>query len=314
MVEGRTAQINRNLEFLMNLLGQKSIIKERMKGYEKLESQQHINMLERAKKNWLLQISQDPSINRIMSQMFIDRKEGKPTKELETELKNAVDSTVGLIASVSSGREPTEEMWQKGLSNISDMTLRELLQQSGMTARQAKELPFEEAGAILRAGELQLGREQLEQRKRELDLEIKKTKQKPKEEQLNDWQKIVNDAVNFLETEGVKKDSSLRSDMRALFSSGKVTDPLSREHRGQAFAYLTMIQMKLANGELPSPGEEWFLINVRNSPEVEKYGLISPPEIDAIANYMMQTHGLDQATAYEKARQYILTKRGKINK
>lgn len=307
--EGTTAQINKNLKFLMDLLGQKDIIKTRQKGYKELETQQHENMLARARDKFNLQIAQDPAVNRLMSQINLDKIEGKTTKDLENELKVAVDDIVGLVHSTSTGQAPTEEMWRTALGKVSDMSFRELLAQTATGARQEKEIPLERGRQILGAGRLELDRAKFMQKEREIKAEIDQIGQQSLEDQLDAWTDIVKDSINFLESEGVKK-TSASSAMRALFTSGKVLDPLSAENRGQAFGYLTMIQSKLAKGQLPSEGEEWFLMNVRNSPVIGRTGIVSPVEIDSVARYMMEKHGYDKETAYDLARRFILTKRG----
>ena len=311
--EGTTAQINKNLKFLMDLLGQERILGKRMKGYEKLETQQHENMLTRARDKFNLQIAQDPTVNRIMSQINLDKIEGKTTKDLENELKVAVDDIVGLVHSTSTGQAPTEEMWRTALGKVSDMSFRELLAQTATGARQEKELPLERGRQILGAGRLELDRAKFMQKEREIKAEIDQLGQQSLEDQLDAWTDIVKDSINFLESEGVKK-TSATSAMRALFTSGKVLDPLSAENRGQAFGWLTLIQSNLAKGNLPSEAEQFFLINVRNSPVIEKYGLIGTAELDAVANYMMQAHKLTREQAYTEARKFILTKRGTINR
>jgi hypothetical protein len=142
------------------------------------------------------------------------------------------------------------------------------------------------------------------------------------EKQRTRWIDFVKDTVNFLETEGVKGDS-IGSDIRSLFSSGKVTDPLSSANRGKAFTYLAEIWTKLIQRKKLTPGDIKFLLNVRDvrsiETPVEEGGFGGVPEpalggesqaqittgmIEQIAKDIQTRTKVDYQTALELAKEF----------
>jgi len=95
------------------------------------------------------------------------------------------------------------------------------------------------------------------------------------DKQRKEYIDTIDKATSFLVDQGVKGES-MNSGVRALFDSGKVYDPMSKENRGQALTYLQEIKMQIIQGKAPSPPQQGFLTKVWNVPAVETGGLPSP--------------------------------------
>lgn len=262
------SQFNRNIRTLTNFLMQKKLIGQRMGGYGELETQRHENMMTRMQAAFTNQLSRDPVMQRHRALVFKAQNEGKDVASLvEAMKKDALN--LAKVSFTTATQKPWTEETAQAATLLTEGSLTDMIGQAAMGERQVRDITAVKIpGLGLRAGELEAEQKRIGLKGEELELERQKLKQKPAEEQNKEMRDIVKDTVNFLEAEGVKGDA-LSAANRALFSSGKVTDPLSPENRGKAFTYLMEIWLNLAKGKTLTPGEENFLINVRNTRAIE---------------------------------------------
>ena len=256
----------RMMETLTGYLSNLGLTKERMKGYRGLERLEHTNLMDRMKQSWMYQISRDPELSRLRSQFFINQ-DPRIGEQIRSRIQQRADLAKGAL------RGQLTPQMEQTLGGLVDETYRFVLGEAGVTGRQARQIEEVEVPKLgIRGYEAETGRREAITGAGRLAFDITKFKQKPQEEQIKAWRAIVKDTIDFLEAEGVKG-SDLSTEGRALFSSAKVLDPLRADLRGKAFTYLMEIQIKLAKGQLPSPGEEIFLTKVRNTAQIMK-----PPE------------------------------------
>lgn len=272
-------QLNRNMAILTRFLMQKQLMGQRMGGYGQLETQRHENMMTRMKAEFTDQLSRDPVMQRHRALVFKARQEGKDVASLiEAMRKDALNLTK--VSFATSTQKPWTEETAQAATMLTESAMTEMIGQAAMGERQVRDITAVQIpGLKLRAGELGAEKERIRLKEDELKLEWQKLKQKPAEEQNKEMRAIVKDTINFLEAEGVKG-ADVNEQMRALFGSGKVPDPLSPENRGKAFTYLMEIWIKLAKGKALTANEEKFLINVRNTRAIQPTaGIAGLPEV-----------------------------------
>lgn len=273
-------QLNRNMRILTQFLMQKDLLKERTAGFGGLETQRHGNMMERMKAAFTNQLARDPVMQRHRALVFKARSEGKDVASLvEAMKKDALN--LAKVSFTTSTQKPWTEETAQAATMLTETAMIDMVGQAAMGERQEKQIKeVAVPGLIMRGAEAGLEAERIGVQKDRLKLDWQKLKQKPAEDQNKEMIAIVKDTINFLEAEGVTGED-VNAQMRSLFASGKVTDPLSPENRGKAFTYLMEIQIKLAKGKTLTANEEKFLINVRNTraiqPEAAVAGLPEVP-------------------------------------
>ena len=318
-------QFNRNIKTLTNFLMQKNLLGTRMGGYGQLETQRHENMMTRMKAAFTDQLSRDPVMQRHRALVFKARQAGTdPSSLIEAMKKDAMK--IAETAFTTATQKPWTKETAQSATLLTESGVMDMVGQAATGERQARKIGLVDIPALgLRGEELEEKKAARGLRERELELERKKLKQKPIEEQNKEMIAIVKDTINFLEAEGVKGED-VNQQMRALFGSGKVPDPLSPENRGKAFTYLLEIQLNLAKGKTLTSAEEKFLINVRNTRAIETPveeggigGLPSPAlggeseeqirqnMINQIAEYI-QGKGVDPAQATSLATEFYDTR------
>lgn len=272
-------QFNQNLEFMVQYLSrlglmkkqesmQSRLIGQRQAGYERLEEERQANRMAQIQETFMNSIARDPVVERNVALIFKKRQAGEEVPmELLQKTKKSIKERSMLALFTHSGKvlPPGAEDW---FDDLSEQALVNIAGQGATTARAKMVRETERAKLGVR------GFEAVTARGREGRLFQDMTDESA-EKQRTRWIDMVKDTVNFLETEGVKGDS-VGADIRALFSSGKVTDPLSSENRGKAFTYLAEIWTKLIQRKKLAPGDIKFLINVRNARQIEDEGLMSP--------------------------------------
>lgn len=261
-------QFNRNIRLLTEFLMQSNLMEKRMGGYGQLETQQHENMMTRMKEAFSNQLARDPVMQRHRALVFKAQQEGKDVASLVDAMKKDA-LNISKVAYTTETQKPWTKETAQSATLLTESALTDLIGQAAMGERQAREIREVSIPSLgLRGREAELEQQRITQKGEELELERQKLKQKPAEEQNEEMRTIVKDTINFLESEGVKGDE-LSAANRALFSSGKITDPLSPENRGKAFTYLMEIWLNLAKGKTLNANEEKFLINVRNTRAIE---------------------------------------------
>lgn len=95
------------------------------------------------------------------------------------------------------------------------------------------------------------------------------------DKQRKEYIDTIDKTTSFLVDQGVRGEA-MNSGIRALFDSGKVYDPMSKENRGKALTYMQEIKMQIIQGKPPSPTQQGFLTKMWNVPAVEAGGLPSP--------------------------------------
>lgn len=320
-------QFNRNIKTLTNFLMQKQLLGQRMGGYGQLETQRHENMMTRMKAAFTDQLSRDPVMQRHRALVFKAQQEGKDVASLVEAMKKDA-MKIAETAFTTATQKPWTKETAQSATLLTESGVMDMVGQAAMGTRQKEQIErVAIPGLAIRGAEAMTDAERVRLKKEELELERQKLKQKPIEDQVKEMRAIVKDTVNFLEAEGVKGED-VNQQMRALFGSGKVPDPLSPENRGKAFTYLLEIQLNLAKGKTLTSGEEKFLINVRNTRAIETPveeggigGLPSPAlggeseeqirqnMINQIAEYITsRSPGIDPAQAASLAAEFYDTR------
>jgi hypothetical protein len=264
-------QFNRNIKTLTNFLMQKSLLGTRMGGYGQLETQRHENMMTRMKAAFTDQLSRDPVMQRHRALVFKAQKEGKDVASLVEAMKKDA-MKIAETAFTTATQKPWTKETAQSATLLTESGVMDMVGQAAMGTRQKEQIErVAIPGLAIRGAEAMTDAERVRLKREELELERQKLKQKPVEEQNKEMRAIVKDTINFLEAEGVKGED-VNAQMRALFGSGKVPDPLSPENRGKAFTYLMEIWLNLAKGKTLTANEEKFLINVRNTRAIQPEG------------------------------------------
>lgn len=278
-------QFNQNLEFMLQYLSRLGLMKkqqkmqgeligQRMMGYQELEETRHTNRMAQIQETLMNNLARDPAVERITGLIFKKRVKGEEVPQtMLDDLKRVVKERSMLAFYTHTGTvvPPDEEYL---FDNISESAVVNFAGQGATTARTKMVAEEQRLATGVR------GYEAVTARGREARLLQDMTKEDA-EKQRTRWIDMVKDTVNFLETEGVQGES-IGSDIRALFSSGKVTDPLSSANRGKAFTYLAEIWTKLIQRKKLTPGDIKFLINIRNAKQIEEQGVVSPAYLEGI--------------------------------
>ncbi len=317
---------NKNMEFILQYLSRLGLMKkqeamqgrligQRMAGYSQLEEERQANRMAQIQETFMNNIARDPVVERNVALIFQKRQKGEEVPlELLKKTKKSIKERSMLALYTHSGKvlPPGAEDW---FDDLSEQALVNITGQGATTARAKMVREIEEAKLGVRGYEADTARI------REARLFQDMTKEDV-EKQRTRWIDMVKDTVNFLETEGVKGES-IGADIRSLFSSGKVTDPLSSANRGKAFTYLAEIWTKLIQRKKLTPGDIKFLINVRNARSIEApiaeggFGGVPEPGlggesqaqvqqgmIEQIASDIQAKSGVDRQTALEYAKEF----------
>jgi len=261
-------QFNRNIKTLTNFLMQKQLLGQRMGGYGQLETQRHENMMTRMKAAFTDQLSRDPVMQRHRALVFKAQKEGKDVASLVEAMKKDA-MKIAEVAFTTATQKPWTKETAQSATLLTESGVMDMVGQAAVGTRQKEQIQkVAIPGLAIRGAEAMTDAERVRLKGEELELQRKKLKQKPAEEQNKEMRAIVKDTINFLEAEGVKG-KDINEQMKALFGSGKVPDPLSPKNRGQAFTWLMEIWINLAKGKALTANEEKFLINVRNTRAIE---------------------------------------------
>jgi len=299
-------QFNRNIKLLTNFLMQKQLISQRTGGYGELETQRHENMMTRMKAAFTDQLSRDPVMQRHRALVFKAQQEGKDVASLVEAMKK--DALNLAKVSFDTLNKPWTEETAQAATLLTETAMVDMVGQAATSGRQKEQIEkVVVPGLELREKEVGLEKERVGVQKDRLKLDWQKLKQKPAEEQNKEMIAIVKDTINFLEAEGVEgKDADAQ--WKAFFAAGKITDPLSSENRGKAFTYLLEIQLNLAKGKTLTPGEEKFLINVRNvraiQTPVEEGGMggLPSPELGGESEAQIRQNMINQIAEYIKGK------------
>ena len=291
----RNQQFNQNIRKLLDYFLEQNLMKQRYaystqlaqeqaRGWMEHEELQSKNLMDRMKMNYQQQLSRDPEISRIKSEIFMKRQLGEDTGAEESLLQQRAQRLGA--AAYRAVKGSLSEKDAADIMQFTDEAMRDLFTQFGQTTRQKEMI-----GRVHEPG-LRLEAIRAGQKEREMGLEWEKLKTKRIElsdEQTKATLSFVKDVEDFLISQGVKP-----SDMRALIqevSTGRVLNPLSAEYQGQALQWLGEIRLKLAKRQPITEAEERFLTTVRNvySAEpptettargaalpTEKGGLVSP--------------------------------------
>jgi hypothetical protein len=96
------------------------------------------------------------------------------------------------------------------------------------------------------------------------------------DKQRKEYIDYITDTEKYLIDQGVKGEA-ISGNVRALFDSGKVYDPMSKENRGKALTYLGEIRLQLIQGKPPSPPQLSFLTKIRDVSAIEGGGMAPAP-------------------------------------
>lgn len=266
-----TEQVNKLVQKLLPYLMNMNLMKQRQTGYEKmytgLEDQRQGNRMEVVFQEYINKVSQLEPVKQMQAMIFQGKERGQDTSQYETQLSKYLDDVGKAALSVASG-QPADEETSKTIAGLNQSIMASLVGQQAATFRQGRQIE-----EVAKPG-LELEEERLGVRKDELSLNWAKLSAETVKDQKSEWISLIKDTESFLEAEGVKREKM--ANIMALFSTGKELDPLSPEVRGQSFSWLTMIRQNLIKGKMPSPEDERFLRQVKNSFAVEEKGLASP--------------------------------------
>lgn len=274
-IRTRTMQLNEAMDFFTKYLAEMNLMKQRQKGYMELEETGHQNVLEQIKERVFGEISKDPIIDRDSELLFYKQLHGEDiSKDLERVEKRGFELMSSAVKAASG--KPLEEKDVFLLGKFSEGFRENIVNRIAERSMQEREITgVTEPTLKVRGYEAETARIGVGIRGEEATTERLKLFKETSDEQYKRWQPMIKDTIDFLESEGVKGDP-MNVDTRALFSSGKITDPLSSENRGKAFTYLSQLWVKLNQGESLSKNEINFLVNVRDTSKIEKEGLPSP--------------------------------------
>ncbi|MCK4384671.1 MAG: hypothetical protein KAW52_00265 [candidate division Zixibacteria bacterium] len=299
-------QFNRNIKTLTNFLMQQKLMGQRMGGYGELETQRHENMMTRMEAAFTDQLSRDPVMQRHRALVFKAQKEGKDVASLVEAMKK--DAMKLAKVSFDTLDKPWTEETAQAATLLTEKSMVDMVGQAATSARQEKQIKeVAVPGLIMRGAEAGLEAERIGVQKDRLKLDWQKLKQKPAEEQNKEMRAIVKDTINFLEAEGVKG-KDINEQIKNLFGSGKIPDPLSPENRGKAFTYLMEIWINLAKGKTLTSSEEKFLIQVRNTRAIETpieeggIGGLPSPALGGESEEQIRQNMINQIAEYIKGK------------
>lgn len=306
------SQFNKNMALLTQFLMQKDLIGTRIGGYRGLETQRHGNMMTRLQEAFSSQIARDPVMQRHRALVFKAQQEGKDPASLIEAMKKDALNIAKVSYETATGKPWTQETAQAA-TLLAEPAIVDMVGQAATTTRLKERISkVDIPGQVLRG--------------REVAVKEKEQEGKTGEQYQKGMIDLVKDTVNFLESEGVKGEE-MNEQLRSLFSSGKIADPLSPENRGKAFTYLMEIWTNLVKGKSLTTGEERFLINIRNTRAIETppggagtEGLPSPAlggeseaqirqnMVNQIAGYIMErSPSIDPAQANSLAEEFYDT-------
>lgn len=318
--QGRWGSFNENIEKLLQYLMQMNLMQkrhgfemtqigERQAGYERLESQRAKSQVDEIMLRFSNEIAKLPEIDNLVVRLRKAKTEGQDTTALEKQLEQSSMNLAEFYLGRATGKRATMPEVQNALRYIGSAAVQKLV----------PELALEREKIGVRREEIGLGREALGVRREELGVRVMEAMGETKKEKVKFWKDFIQENINYLEMQGVKR-TDVGSDIMALFRSGKELAPLSAEHHGQALQYLTQIMARLGQDKLPTQGEINFMTKVRNTFEIEKEGGLPSPvtgempsEVTArdealrarmreqIINYIMTTYGLSQEEAQRYA-------------
>uniref|UniRef100_A0A6M3IYV8 Uncharacterized protein n=1 Tax=viral metagenome TaxID=1070528 RepID=A0A6M3IYV8_9ZZZZ len=146
----RRSQANQNVNRLLQYMMEKKLLEQRQagsmqylteqqKGWQGLEQKRTENDMKLAWDQYIMKISQDPTIQRLQSQIFMKKHRGEDATVEEDQLNRAVyDITVAAVGAVKGQPKSAELM--KALPHLSDATTRTLLGEAGATYRQEEHM------------------------------------------------------------------------------------------------------------------------------------------------------------------------------
>jgi len=245
--------------------GEEALVKQRLAGGQALKETENKNLQDRMWKGWIYQISRDPEISALQSDIFVDKKAGLDTSKKEMDLGDIVASRGQAALKAVKGTLTDSDMNQ--IMRLSDTTARTLLSEYGTTTRQKEMIErVHEPSQYLQA--IGVG-----QREKEIGLKGRELGLKGQEQvgKLTDQEKatisLVGDTKKFLIGEGVKPTEAgqLMKDM----ATGRVLDPLSAQNRGMALQWLNTIEFKIINKKALTPNDERFMTTVMNTSGIE---------------------------------------------
>lgn len=274
--ESRNAAFNKSIQRLLDYFLEQKLMKQRygmetglqeqrQKGYMDLESTENKNLQDRMWKGWMYQISRDPEINALQSEIFIKKRAGKDTAKQESDLKDTIFN-VGQAA-LKSVKGDLNDQDMKQLMRLPDATMRSLLGEYGETTRQKERIEKVQVPG------LQLEAIGVGQRQQEIGLKGRELGLKGQEQvgKLSDQEKatisLIGDTKKFLIGEGVKPTDAVQ--LMKDMATGRTLDPLSAKNRGMALQWLNQLEFKVINRKPLTPNDERFMTTVVNTYGIE---------------------------------------------
>jgi hypothetical protein len=180
------------------------------------------------------------------------------------QLEEKIKPSVALVIQSRTGQRPDPNTVEEAMMSADPKLVTDWIKEGGVQERFEKRLPIDQQQANTSAGNLALEREK-----------FKVEQGAPGQVGMSDQKSyidVIDKATSYLIGQGVVGESG----GSALFSSGKVYDPMSSENRGKALMYLQEIKMQLIQRKPLSEPQKRFITQVWNIPKVEAEGLPSP--------------------------------------
>jgi len=169
-MNGRTSQVNRAIDYLLDMMMKKQMIGERGRSYQELESLEHQNMMTRMKQNYINQISRDPIVQRDLSLIFMKTQAGQDASDIIPRLSENIKKR-SKAAYTSATNQPWPKEMEEWLDVFTEDALVKLTGFGAAGARQRERIEkIETPKRILEAGRLGVEKRKLGLRKEELEL------------------------------------------------------------------------------------------------------------------------------------------------
>lgn len=271
------SQTNKTLRQALNMMWQMGLMKKRdelslgrqekyLTGLEDIGVQRHEQSLARIEEGFQNDIARDPEVEKWKALIFSKNRRGEDTSIEQGKLKKHMYNRALIAFEVG---QVSSQAATAMAQTLTEKVYSSVLGEGAATGRQERRITGIEEPKIV------MEEKKLAMRGKEFGLKEKEFRAKGREEESTQWLKFVEDVEDHLRQEGVKAEKLFKD---ALFGTGKVPDPLSPEHRGQAYTYLGKIRIKLIEGKPLTTGDKRFLQTVRSTFQVVKGGGLVSPE------------------------------------
>ena len=312
MQRGRNYQINRIIDYLLQSMMQKQMIGERGKSYQQLESLEHENLMDRMKQSYIYQISRDPVVQRDLSLIFTKTRAGEDVSDIIPRLSENIkkQSRAAYVAGTNQAWPKEMEDW---LDVFTEDALMSLVGEGAAGARQKERIEqVERPGLMLRGAEaglqaeqIELRRQELQQRKDEMGLKAAGTQE--------EYYKLIHDKKiaplqSFLRSLLSKEEDVFESEVKGMKLPEDVIKrflggAISKENLYKLLKKVDQTDTKAMKKELGD--EDFAFISDAYDVFAQQAGFESEAQIEELANILVTKYGYDRENALRRAREKL---------